>query len=112
MSIMADSKKELINLNEWCYRIVKAGYIASALTILAHVIWYFADRNTMKVPQETYLLNYVVFPAIGLFVLNLFAGTMVRSIHVSLLINNRCHALSHDSYIRNRDPWCLWFVSS
>jgi hypothetical protein len=83
---MDDNKRELINLNKWCNKMAITGYIVSALTILAHVIWYFVDRNTMIFPPETYPLNYIILPAIGLSVINMFVSTMVRSNHVPLLV--------------------------
>lgn len=82
---MTNSKKELIDYNVWCHRIAKTGYIASALTIVAHVIWYFADRNTMKVSPELYPYYYILLPSVFLLAVNVLVDKAVHSIRVPLL---------------------------
>ncbi len=70
---------------KWCRYIVNTGYVTAAVIILAHVIWYFAARNVLASPADSYLRNYIVLPAIGLFSLTFFADLFVRSPRFSLV---------------------------
>lgn len=71
--------KEPIDYNKWCRYIVYAGHITATLMVLAHVIWYFAARTVLSWPPDVYLRYYIVWPAIGFFVLNYLVGLCVRS---------------------------------
>lgn len=72
-------QKTPIDLNKWCRYIVNAGHITATLIVLAHVIWYFAARSVLVCPPDVYLRNYIIFPAIGFFVLNSAVDKYVRS---------------------------------
>lgn len=81
-----ESEKDKTNIEpiKWCRYIVNVGYVTAALIILAHVIWYFAARSVLAIPPDVYLRNYIVLPAIGLFILTFSADMTVRSTRISL----------------------------
>ena len=63
---------------QWCRSITNAGYATVAVIISAHVIWYFAARRILAYPPGVYLKNYIVFPGIGLFLVNLITDWLIR----------------------------------
>jgi len=76
--------------NKWCCYIVKAGHITAVLIILAQVNWLIFASNVIRSPLDAYLQYFIIAPAIGLFVINLFASVYVRS---------PCHPLLAKEYI-------------
>lgn len=52
---------------------------------LAHVVWYFAAYHYLAVVPHQYVWEYIIFPFIGLLLLNAAADFLVRSQRVSLL---------------------------
>jgi diguanylate cyclase (GGDEF)-like protein len=81
-----DRGKTFIDPIKWCRYIINVSYIAVALIIMAHVIWYFAARSVLVHPPDIYLRNYIILPAIGLFALVIFVDLLVRSPRFSLLV--------------------------
>ncbi len=86
---MSENKQPLVDLNWWCKKIVEFGYIASALIILAHVIWLLA-KGIMRFSPEVYLRDYIILPAIVLFASNVFVDRIVRSDKTTLLVKEYC----------------------
>ena len=82
---MNPKQKTLVDLNKWCQYIVNVGHVTAALIILAHVIWYFAARSILAWPPDVYLRYWIIYPAIGFFVLNSCVGMCVRSARFSLV---------------------------
>lgn len=78
-------EKTPIDLNKWCRYIVNAGHITAALIILAQVGWLFLASSVIRWPLNVYLQNFIIAPAIGLFVMNLLASVYVRSTRHPLL---------------------------
>ena len=81
---MNTRQEPLVDLSKWCLYIVKVGHVTAILIILAHVIWYFAARSSLVSPPDVYLRNYIIFPALGFFALNLLVDMFVRSGSFSL----------------------------
>ena len=81
-----DQTRTYIKPLKWCHYIVNTGYATVVIITLAHVIWYFAAREVLAYPPDVYLLNYIVFPAIGLSAMNLAADFFVRSQRVTLVM--------------------------
>lgn len=76
---MNTREKTPIDLNKWCCYIVKAGHITAVLIILAQVGWLIFASSVIRWPLDAYVQYFIIAPAIGLFVINLFASVYVRS---------------------------------
>lgn len=63
---------------EWCRCLVKAGYATAGVIILAHVVWYFTAFRYLAVPPRVYVWEFIVFPFIGLLLLNGAADLFIR----------------------------------
>ena len=57
-----------IDLNIWCRYILNAGHVSSVLIILAQFGWLFLASNVIRWPLDVYLRNFIIVPALGLFV--------------------------------------------
>lgn len=71
---------------KWCYYIVNAGYATVGAITFAHIIWYFAARKILAFPAEIYLWHYIVYPSIGLLLLNIAVDFLVRSHLIPLIV--------------------------
>lgn len=90
---MDETLKNEMDQNKWCCCIVKAGHIAALLIILAQFGWLFLAKNAIRWPINLYWRYFIIIPAIGLFIINLFASVYVRSPRHSLL-GKECVSLS------------------
>ena len=82
--IRCDARKTHIDPIKWCRYLVYVGYMTAALMVLAHIIWYFAARSVLAWSPDIYMRDYIILPAIGFLVLNLFVDMAVRSPRFSL----------------------------
>ena len=85
----AEKNKTFIEPLRWCRYLVSAGYVTVGLIILAHVIWFFAADRILAHPRGVYLRDYIVFPGIGLFLMNLIVDLLIRSERVPLAVKER-----------------------
>lgn len=82
---MNTQEKTPIDLNIWCRYILNAGHVSSVLIILAQFGWLFLASNVIRWPLDVYLRNFIILPALGLFVLNVLARVYIYSPRHSLL---------------------------
>jgi diguanylate cyclase (GGDEF)-like protein len=98
-TVINDNNSNLANYHDpkemikWCRYLVNISHVTAAGIILAHVIWYFAARSALVRPPDVYLRYFIIFPAIGLFAINLLVDLSIRSTRLPLLAKE-CLSLS------------------
>lgn len=81
----SEQNKAYLKPIEWCRYLVKAGYATVGVITLAHIVWFFAAFHYLAVTPQIYLWGFIVFPFIGLLLLNVAADLFVRSQRFSLI---------------------------